>query len=165
MFGLAMLQHPLGAIFTDSNASLFASQFAYNAQWWARPACFDDYFDGDSAPPPLLATNATPFALHFNGPAGRHRLGWCIASTLNATAALGEKGHRGQYLVDVDRGGIHVPLPVYCDGAPATAAGGRGNGASPPPGYRAAVLRPCASSATPIATTRLSCINDRCWPS
>ena len=75
MFHLIMLQHERGAIILDSNASLFASQFAYNAGWWARPACFEDYYDASGAPPTLLATGAAPFALHFNGPAGRFRLG------------------------------------------------------------------------------------------
>ena len=84
-----------------------------------------------------------PFALHFNGPAGRYRLGWCTAAMLRRAAAP------RQYLVDVDRGdgeagnnnaseggehggeggpgleegvrsraqdGRRVPLPEYCGG-------------------------------------------------
>ena len=152
MFHVTMLQHERHAVLLDSNASLFASQFAYNSNWWARPACFDDYFDADGAPPTLVATGSAPFALHFNGPAGRHRLGWCIAAALARTARA------GQYLVDVDRDGARIPLPLYCD-----AVGEPRKGATPPPGRRAAVLPACAGGGAGAASSPLACANDHCW--
>ena len=170
MFGLALLQHPRGAMLTDSNASLFASQFAYNAPWWSRPACFHDYYDANGEPPQLLPTGGRPFALHFNGPAGRHRLGWCIAATFALAA------QPGQYYLDVDRGGVRVPLPDYCHQSESEAAShATKKGATPPPGRRVAQLPECASTNRSHAEQRpgpgsrvwtpLTCINDRCWRS
>jgi hypothetical protein len=175
MFHLAMLQHPRSAIRPDSNASLFASQYAYNGKWWSRPACFDDYFDASGSPPTLLSTGGSPFALHFNGPAGRYRLGWCIAALLRATS------RPGQVYVDVDHDGKRVALTQYCDADADSFGGahddGRGSespgqrqsapraqairGAAPPPGRRAARLSACDGS--PTASRRpIACINDRC---
>lgn len=188
MFHLTMLQHPRGTIILDSNASLFASQFAYNGLWWERPACFDDYFaaaqpsiypssqrttsstpTASGSPPKLLATGQAPFALHFNGPAGRFRLGWCIAATLHRTS------RPGQHYLDLDRGGAPVPLPTYCDGGRPTASG-LPKGANPPTGKQAVGLSPCPAlgSTQEVAgqgqaqgvearPRRLNCINDRCW--
>ena len=168
-FHLAMLQHPEGSVVLDSNASLFASQFAYNSQWWERPACFDDYYNPTSSEPPgqLLegtgvrepAARDPPFALHFNGPAGRHRLGWCIAATLKAAS------RPGQHYLDLDHGGMGVELPTYCDGGPPTHEGAR-RGASPPVGRRVATLSPCPTGkddAHHSKPKQLNCINDRCW--
>ena len=185
MFGLMMLQHPRGAILLDGNATLFASQFAYNSAWWQRPACFDDYFDDHGEPPQLLATGRAPFALHFNGPAGRHRLGWCIATALSLRGPAGKTAAR--HYVDIDHDGQRVPLPTYCDGSgkggePAERASVP-KGAAPPPGRRMATLPPCAaleavhasngsSGSSPWAAagtsqqeqrpTPLVCLNDRC---
>jgi len=180
IFHLAMLQHPRHAVLLDANASLFASQFAYDASWWQRPACFDDYFDPQSAGPPALwKTGAPPpFALHFNGPAGRHRLGWCMAAVLSAstrTRAGPSPGVARQYYVDVDGGGERVLLPTYCSpsldevaagggGGGGGASGARGRagrmkGAAPPAGRRAVRPTPCDGS---DAMTAIECINDRC---
>lgn len=170
-FHLAMLQHPAAAVVLDSNASLFASQFAYNSQWWERPACFDDYFSPTSSEPPGQVLEGTgvrepaardpPFALHFNGPAGRHRLGWCIAATLKAAS------REGQHYLDLDNSGMAVKLPTYCDGGPPIQGAAR-RGAAPPVGRRAVTLPPCSKHTeeqVPQATrpTQLNCINDRCW--
>ena len=117
MAGLAMLQAtPPLSVHVDVNGSLFTSQYGYNAARWERPACFADYFsDGAggrrAGPPTQIATGDAPFALHFNGPSGRYRLGWCTATSLRKCA------RRGQHMVDVDAGGRRVALPVYCGGA------------------------------------------------
>ena len=160
MMGLALMQHPRGSIRIDSNASLFSSQYGYNAGWWARPACFDDYFDGDGEPPPQLASGAAPFVMHFNGPAGRHRLGWCVAAFLNHC------GRRRQYYIDVDGGGSRVELPHYCgadrtDEGLAPPAWAAARSAAPPAGRLpvAPTRERCSSTAQP----RLRCINDRCF--
>lgn len=109
MVGLALLQHPRGAIHVDSNASIFSSQYGYQADWWARPACFSDYFGQDDQPPVQKATGVAPFAMHFNGPAGRYRLGWCVS------AFLRKFSWPHQYYIDVDGGNTRVELPRYCD--------------------------------------------------
>lgn len=156
MFHLAALQHPSEAILVDSNASLFASQFAYNAAWWQRPACFADYW-GPDGPPQLLATGRAPFALHFNGPAGRHRLGWCIAATIATSQS------ERHFYIDVDRSiaGTNasraiVPVLQYC--SPPVEASRLRHGAVPPSDKTAARLPPCEDS----SMIPLECSNDRC---
>lgn len=184
MVGLAMLQEPNGRIRVDSNATLFSSQYAYNGKLWARPACFADYFDAAGEPPAqvreqpdcelnkpstcasspsaragareVLSTPG-PFAMHFNGPAGRYRRGWCTAELMHHAAS------RGQYLVDVDRdehanmlqGGARVLLPEYCGGVLPTSTA-RTRTAPPPRPVRS--LLPCAAA----HQVRLGCANDHC---
>eukprot|EP00965_Chrysotila_dentata_P074637 2465845-Pleurochrysis_carterae.AAC.1 len=95
MVGLAMLMHdpmaPSGGsnvpVLVDANATLFSSQYGYRAEWWARQACFADYFGADGEPPVQRATGTAPYAMHFNGPAGRYRLG-CVLLNLYALYEL-----------------------------------------------------------------------------
>ena len=156
MAGLALLQHPSRALVVDANATLLSSQYGYNANWWARPACFTDYFDAAGEPPPQLETGNAPFAMHFNGPAGRHRLGWCVATFLrHCRRPL-------QYYVDLDadvHGGARVILPAYCDSDAAAATTAAAKGAEVPTGHEAAA--PATQCATPTQP-RVRCINDRC---
>ena len=165
MFGLAMLQHARGAIVVDSNASLFASQYGYDATRWARPACFHDYFDEFGEPPSLLATGAAPFALHFNGPSGRWRLGWCIKAIQQETSvhranATAGPGIVQPFYIDVDAGDTPISVPINCEDD--EEYGRHRKGASPPRGRRVAKLPPCDSAPT-VAQQRLGCSNDRCW--
>lgn len=188
MFGLAMLEHERGAILVDGNATLFASQYAYNPNWWARPACFHDYFDRRGQPPMNVLTGTTPFALHFNGPAGRHRLGWCTVAALRSAdtrrgRAGGDQGAQDEQgsssrssllswrYVDVDHEGLSVPIPRYCGGGPPEAGS---KGAAPPASRSAVQLKPCDKVEPPSLGSRrraeedhratsLSCVNDRCW--
>ena len=181
IFHLAMLQHPRAALLVDANASLFASQFAYDASWWERPACFDDYWDANGRAPSLLkAGNAPPpFALHFNGPAGRHRLGWCIAAVLAHTATAAAAAAAAAitsdspalpplvpfYYVDVDDGGRRHLLPDYCGQSAAAGAASLLKGATPPPGRRAARLVSCERHGEREhigQRTPIECTNDRC---
>ena len=178
IFHLAMLQHPRAALLVDANASLFASQFAYDASWWERPACFDDYWDAHGRAPRLLkAGNAPPpFALHFNGPAGRHRLGWCIAAVLAHTATAAAAAAAAAaitsdspahpplvpfYYVDVDNGGRRHPLPAYCGQSADAGAASLLRVATPPPGRRAARLVSCEGEHIGQLTP-IECTNDRC---
>ena len=156
MFHLAMLQHPDGSILLDSNASLFASQFAYNGNWWQRPACFDNYFDPNTKEPPkLIKTGKAPFALHFNGPAGRFRLGWCVSAMMRLAAT------QGQYLIDVDKGEeVRVELPMYCEAEEGHYVQHQTKGAKPPPGREAVRLPKCKGGDE--IENRAWCINDRC---
>lgn len=133
-------------------------QYGYNSNWWARPACFDDYFDADGEPPVQLASGLAPFAMHFNGPAGRFRLGWCIGAFLQRCS------REGQHYIDLDDGGKRVALPMFCDGDTAEGAAAdaarRQKGAEAPTGHvPLSVSRPCTSR----AQTRVRCINDRCF--
>ena len=182
IFHLAMLQHPRAALLVDANASLFASQFAYDASWWERPACFDDYWDANGRAPSLLkAGNAPPpFALHFNGPAGRHRLGWCIAAVLAHTATAAAAAAAAAaitsdspalpplvpfYYVDVDDGGRRHLLPAYCGQSAAAGTVSLLKGATPPPGRRAARLVSCERHGEREhigQRTPIECTNDRC---
>ena len=139
------------SIFVDANATLFSSQYAYDAKLWARPACFADYFDERAAPPALIATGRTPFAMHFNGPAGRYRLGWCAATLLRTTAE--DEGAAGAYFVDLDAGGRRVPVARLCGGALAsTATIGAARGRSVTPTV------PCDAP----GQRRVECTNDHC---
>jgi hypothetical protein len=151
ILGLALLQDARRSIFVDANATLFSSQYAYDAKLWARPACFADYFDERAAPPALLATGRTPFAMHFNGPAGRYRLGWCAATLLRAAAE--DEGAAGAYFVDLDAGGRRVPVARLCGGALAsTATIGAAKGRSVTPTV------PCDAP----GQRRVECTNDHC---
>ena len=118
MLGLALLQQPHGAIAVDVNASLFSSQYAYNGKLWARPACFADYFDREGQPPPQLSSGAAPFAMHFNGPAGRYRLGWCVAVMQHRTRPrpAATTAAAAQHLIDIDADEQRITLPTYCGG-------------------------------------------------
>ena len=162
MVGLALLQHPGRSLVVDASATLLSSQYGYNANWWARPACFDGYFDANGEPPVQLTSGDAPFAMHFNGPAGRYRLGWCVAAFLRRC----QRPH--QFYVDLDAGGVHVPLPSYCDGdsvgdeAGSSAASQyvrRQTSAKAPPGHT-----PVLPSAACVTATqpRVRCTNDRC---
>ena len=155
MLGLALLQQPHGAIAVDVNASLFSSQYAYNGNLWERPACFADYFDRHGNPPPQRSSGAAPFAMHFNGPAGRYRLGWCVAvlqhRTRQAAAASAQ-----QYLVDIDADEARVPLPRYCGGV-LNGSIGRHRTAVPPRPVPPPL--PCTTQ----DQVPLACANDHCF--
>ena len=152
MLGLALLQQPQGAIAVDVNASLFSSQYAYNANLWERPACFADYFDRDGQPPQQLSTGTAPFAMHFNGPSGRYRLGWCVAVLQHRTRAAAGP----QYLIDVDADEQRVPLPRYCGGVLNGSVAHHRTAAPPRP---VPPPLPCtAQDQVPLA-----CANDHCF--
>ena len=104
-----------------------------------------------AAPPALLATGRTPFAMHFNGPAGRYRLGWCAATLLRT--AEEDEGAAGAYFVDLDAGGRRVPVARLCGGALAsTATIGAAKGRSVTPTV------PCDAP----GQRRVECTNDHC---
>lgn len=182
MMGLALLQHPQRSILIDSNATIFSSQYGYNPSWWTRPACFHDYFDARGDPPAQKLTGSAPFAMHFNGPAGRHRLGWCMAAFQRRCS----RSH--QYYVDLDAGGQHVELPRYCDPTSAVSNAtvsmsttivlstdassyhqhhqlippwAAAKGAAPP--VNRTPVTPTSTRCESASQPRMRCINDRCF--
>ena len=152
MLGLALLQRRPGApsLLVDANATLFSTQFAYEASRWERPACFSDYFDHAGEPPWQHASEDAwrpgPFFLHFNGPSGKWRQGWCTNVFARTFA------RDGQHLLDVDaqkrRG-----LPRWCGGAVAPS----GHAAEAAAGHVVPPQRECKAE-----ELRLSCTNDHC---
>ena len=154
MLGLLLLQRRSEAppIAVDANASIFATQFAYEAARWQRPACLADYFDDQGRPPRQQGTQTAPFFLHFNGPSGRWRHGWCtelFARKFGARVGQRETPH----FVDIDAG-KRRPLPLWCGGSVeptgAAAHAAKGHGGVPPP-------RECGTG-----EERLRCTNDKC---
>ena len=153
MLGLALLQNRPGApsLLVDANATLFSTQFAYESSRWERPACFSDYFDHAGEPPWQHASKDDdwrpgPFFLHFNGPSGKWRHGWCTNAFARAFA------RDGQHLLDVDaqkrRG-----LPRWCGGAVAPS----GHAAEAATGHGVPPQRECKAG-----ELRLRCTNDHC---
>lgn len=148
MLGLALLQRRAEAprLVVDSNATIFVSQFAYQAERWERPACFSDYFNADGQPPRQIATGDAPFFLNFNGPSGKWRHGWCTELFARSFA------RKDQHLFDVD-GRTRRMLPSWCGGAVEPS----GPAALAAKGHAVPKVRECKAG-----DVRMSCTNDRC---